>query len=381
MTIMNIYGISKRMSKKITVLAIETSCDETGVAVMQKDGQKISVISQGVASQMDIHKESGGVIPEVAAREHVMTITPMIRKMLNEANIKGSDLDAIAVTVGPGLMPALSVGVTAARALSYAWQKPLVPVHHIEGHIYSSLVSGASDAEFTIPSDQALFPALGLIVSGGHTMLVHMAGHLQYKVLGTTRDDAVGEVFDKVARMIGLPYPGGPYVSKLAETGDTTKYQFPRPMIDSGDLDFSYSGLKTAVFYTLRDIPDEKQNEEKPHIAASFEQAVVDSLLAKVKAAMANNNYKTLLLAGGVAANTRLREALTIFSEEQSIQYKVAPLSLCGDNAVMIGQVALIAHEQKRTASWEDVDTIARVSIEATASARFSAPDSLDHES
>lgn len=368
------------MSKKITVLAIETSCDETGVAVMQKEGEEIRVLSQGVASQMDIHKASGGVIPEVAAREHVMVISPMIKNMLAEANVVGEALDAIAITVGPGLMPALAVGVTAARALSFAWNKPLVPVHHIEGHIYSSLLSGESDTHFSVPPNENIFPALALIVSGGHTMLVRITDHLTYQILGSTRDDAVGEVFDKVARMMGLPYPGGPYVSQLAEKGDATKYDFPRPMMNSGDLDFSYSGLKTAVFYALRDLPEAEKEQEKPHVAASFEQAVIDSLVAKVKTALKDDVYTTLLLAGGVAANTRLREALTVFAQKQDVQFKVAPLSLCGDNAVMIGQVGLVAYAKNRTTSWKEVDAIARVSIEATGSARFSALDLLDHE-
>ncbi len=357
------------------ILAIETSCDETGVAVMQKEGENISVLADAIASQIDIHKETGGVIPEVAAREHSQVIRPLIEKVMREADVTKDNIDAIAITVGPGLMPALSVGVTAARTLAYAWGKPVVPVHHIEGHVYSALLNTESrmqnqelshgdtqNSKFKIPNSDA-FPVLTLIVSGGHTLLIEVKNHLQYKIIGTTKDDAVGEAFDKVARMLELPYPGGPEISRLAEEGNSAAYDFPRPMLDSGDLDFSYSGLKTSVLYQIREL-GELTNQQKKDIAASFQQAIIDSLLAKVKTALEKSTYQTLLLSGGVAANEALRTALEQLAQEQSITLNISPVELCGDNAVMIGQVGLQALEAGRTKKWPSIDAIARVSIE-----------------
>ncbi len=380
------------MSSKKTILAIETSCDETGIAVMSKEDKTIKVLSQAVASQIDIHKMTGGVVPEVAAREHVSVIRPMIEDALKEAQISGPELDTIAVTVGPGLMPALSVGVTAARTLAYAWNKPLVPVHHIEGHVYSALLNTVSSskyqvssrakqfpisrarsaddahlqpATYNLPTNKAVFPALALIVSGGHTLLIKVTQHLKYQIIGSTRDDAAGEVFDKVARLLGLPYPGGPQISKLAEQGNPAVFAFPRPMLHSGDLDFSFSGLKTAVFYTLRDMPPENIEAKKADIAASFQQAVVDSLTAKVRAALQAANYKTVLLAGGVAANKLLRQQMLKTAQSADKALSIAPVSLCGDNAVMIGQVGLIAMEAGRQISWRQIEPVARPPLES----------------
>jgi len=344
--------------KRITVLAIETSCDENGVAVMSKEGNTIKVLSQAVASQIDTHKKTGGVVPEVAAREHVTVIRPMIETALKQSGITGPELDAITVTTGPGLMPALSVGVTAARTLAYVWQKPVVPVHHIEGHIYSALVDQISDNGYSL-SDKH-FPSLALIVSGGHTLLIKIAGHLNYEIIGSTRDDAAGEVFDKVARMLELPYPGGPQISKLAVAGNAAAFDFPRPMIDSGDLDFSFSGLKTAVLYTLRDIGEDISEKKKADIAASFQEAVVDTLANKVKQALSLGDYEAILLAGGVAANISLRQRLQQVADENRLLLKTAPLALCGDNAVMIGQAGLVALEAGRTIAWQEVEPVAR---------------------
>ncbi|MBI1834026.1 MAG: tRNA (adenosine(37)-N6)-threonylcarbamoyltransferase complex transferase subunit TsaD [Candidatus Andersenbacteria bacterium] len=343
-----------------TVLAIETSCDETGVAVMEKKGEKITVYASAVASQIDIHAETGGVVPDVAAREHVKVITPLIKKILQQSGKNKETIDAIAVTVGPGLMPALSVGVQAARTLAFAWNKPLVPVHHLEGHIVSALLGEEGiKSTYTIPASP--FPALALIVSGGHTMLVRTDDFLHYQLLGQTKDDAAGEVFDKVARMLKLPYPGGPHVSKIAERGDVNAFKFPRPMIHSGDLHFSFSGLKTAVLYALRDNPSAKKED----IAASFQMAVVDSLLKKTEQALEIEEYKTLLLSGGVAANALLRAEIGTLAVNQGIKLCIAPLSLCGDNAVMIGQVGLLAFEAGRKESWQNVDAKARMSLES----------------
>jgi N6-L-threonylcarbamoyladenine synthase len=370
--------------KTTTIFAIETSCDETGVAVLQKEGDTITVLAEAVASQIDIHAANGGVVPEVAAREHVAVIGPLITKVLQEAKIKtpSDEIDAVAVTVGPGLIPALAVGVQAARTLAYAWQKPIIPVHHIEGHIYSALLSKAGMTNDQIPMTNELFPALALIVSGGHTMLIMIRDHLQYEVIGETRDDAAGEAFDKVARLLKLPYPGGPHLSKLAAMGDRAAFTFPRPMLNTPDFDFSFSGLKTAVLYTLRDqnpsspplvrgdqvtVPPDKGEVGglKANIAASFEQAVVDVLVTKTKRAVQKNNPQVLLLAGGVAANRPLRQQLQAMADESGVELRIAPLNLCGDNAVMIGQVGCLAFEQGRVSSWYDIDAQARIPVES----------------
>lgn len=390
------------------ILAIETSCDETGVAVLQKEEDTITVLAEAVASQVDVHALTGGVVPEAAAREHVQVIGPLIEKVLSEAGINSQYLtpnpspkliDVIAVTVGPGLMPALAVGVQAARTLAYAWRRPIVPVHHIEGHVYSALLEEtrgkkqeARNGErsnlnsclaqrspwaklgFLIPDSRSIFPALALIVSGGHTMLILMPDHLQYQVLGQTRDDAAGEAFDKVARLLNLPYPGGPHLSRLAVQGDPTAYNFPRPMIHSKDFDFSFSGLKTAVLYKLRAVkggrttfPPDKGDAGGlwANIAASFEQAVVDVLVAKTKAAVKEYRPRLLLLAGGVAANKPLRQQLQKMAAQSQTKLRIAPESLCADNAVMIGQVGTLAYEAGRVASWQNVDATPRLPLES----------------
>ncbi len=342
---------------------------------MQKTGGGVRVLGEAIASQIDIHRATGGVVPEVAAREHVSVIRPLIERVMHEAGCEPRDLDAMAVTVGPGLMPALSVGVTAARTLAYVWDKPIVPVHHIEGHIASALLSAEESTKtkaqipnnFKVPNPKQVFPALALIVSGGHTLLIRVSGHVQYKVIGSTRDDAVGEVFDKVGRMLGLPYPGGPHVSQLAQQGDAAAFPFPRPMLASGDLNFSYSGLKTSVYYAIRrrqQALSELPRQVKADIAASFQAAVVDSLLAKLEAASRQDEYATILLAGGVAANRLLRQRLGEFASARSQKLQIAPLPLCGDNAVMIGLAGLFAFAAGRLKVWTSTDARARVSIE-----------------
>lgn len=345
--------------KTSILLAIESSCDETGVSVVRKNGDAVEVVSELVASQANIHEATGGVIPEVAAREHLAVIGPMISSALEKGGVTPENIDAIAVTVGPGLMPALAVGVQTAKTLAFVWEKDIVPVHHIEGHMYSALLQGSD-----------VFPALGLIVSGGHTMLVEMENHLQYSILGQTRDDAAGEVFDKVARMLQLSYPGGPKVSALAQKGNGAAYAFPRPMMHSKDLDFSYSGLKTAVLYQVQEL--EKQPFDKlrvpeqvrADIAASFEAAVVESLVAKLSQALQAEKYKSVLLAGGVAANKVLQRAVQDVAQKHGVQTYIAPQALCGDNATMIGQAGVYAYEAGRTKNWRDIDAIARVPIE-----------------
>lgn len=341
-----------------TLLAIESSCDETGVSVVQKSVEEIRVLAALVASQANIHEQTGGVIPEVAAREHLNVIGPMIASVIQKSNCTKEHIDAIAVTVGPGLMPALAVGVQAAKTLAYVWEKPIIPVHHIEGHIYSALLQ-ANEANAAISS----FPALALIVSGGHTMLIEISDHLTYKILGETLDDAAGEVFDKVARMLNLPYPGGPHVSELAMHGNPQAFNFPRPMRNSGDLNFSYSGLKTAVLYQTRAL-GEKIDNQKNNIAASFQAAVIDSLAEKLVTAAQAKQYKAILLAGGVAANAALRSRIQQEADALHVPLLVAPASLCGDNATMIGQAGVFAYEAGRIKSWREIDAIARINIE-----------------
>lgn len=356
------------MSDK-TILAIETSCDETGLAVVRQTGERVTVLSQAVVSQIDVHALTGGVVPEVAAREHVQVIGSLIKQVLKEAQIAvgKSQLDAIAVTVGPGLMPSLVIGVQTARVLSYLWNIPIVPVHHIAGHIASALYKSKqlpdsqsiAPNEFILTPTTNLYPALALIVSGGHTQLIEIDSSLSYKILGSTLDDAAGEAFDKVARLLGLPYPGGPHLSELAAIGDEKAFPFPRPMLHSGNLNFSFSGLKTAVLYTLRD----NSTAHKANIAASFELAVIDVLVAKTKRALLDFVPAQLLLAGGVAANQRLRIALTDLASTYNIPLSIAPLSLCGDNGIMIALAGLVALKQSRTTSWRDINAQARLPL------------------
>lgn len=295
------------------MLGIETSCDETGVAVVE-DGRRILV--NRVASQIDVHAEFGGVVPEIASRQHTEIIHQLADKALDEAN---GNVDAVSVTAGPGLMGSLLVGVCFAKAFAYARDLPLVPVHHLEGHIFSPFLDDEAVA----------FPALALIVSGGHTQLVYCRAAHDYDIIGRTRDDAVGESFDKVARLLNLPYPGGPSIQKAAEAGDSKAFDFPRAMERSEDLDFSYSGLKTAVLYALR----ENAEVNPADVAASFQAAAIDMLVTKTKAGLQYSKAPRLLVVGGVAANRLLRDRL---ESEIDVPVLIPPFSLCTDNAAMI---------------------------------------------
>ena len=305
-----------------TILAFETSCDETGVAIV-RDGRQ--VVADVVASQIDVHREFGGVVPEIASRQHTLVISQLTAKVLREAGMENGDgIDAVAATIGPGLMGSLLVGVSFARALSYAWSKSFVPTHHIEGHLFSVfLAEEAPD-----------FPFLALVVSGGHTQLVQCTAPHRYEILGKTRDDAVGESFDKVARLLDLPYPGGPSIQKAAVGGDPKAYDFPRAMREKGGLDFSYSGLKTAVLYALQDAQGTAKIAD---VAASFQAAAVDILLIKTRQAIEQTGARRLVVAGGVAANKLLRERL---QAELGIPVFVPPFAYCIDNAAMIGAAA-----------------------------------------
>jgi len=349
--------------KSITLLAIETSCDETAVAVVKRTGDNIRVLANEIASQIDVHKLTGGIVPEAAAREHVAVIRPMIEKAMKNAKVTGDKLDAIAVTVGPGLQPALSVGVTAAQTLSFAWQKPLVPVHHIEGHIYSALSPQINPTAYSL-QPIAPFPALALIVSGGHTLLIKISEHLQYEVIGSTRDDAVGEAFDKVARMLDLSYPGGPIISKLSKEGDPNTFKFSRPMLNSKDLDFSFSGLKTEVLYKLRELNEKNIPYKKADIAASFQQAAVEAVVKKTETAAKKHKPSLLLLAGGVAANRLLRSQMKDIGSRLSVHLQISPQKLCGDNAIMIALTASLAFPAGRCKDWQKIDAVSRINIE-----------------
>lgn len=302
------------------ILGIESSCDETGIAVV-RDGRE--VLANEVASQIDVHRVFGGVVPEIASRQHTKVISQITRRVLEDAGVAPEELDAVAATNGPGLMGSLLVGVCFAKALAYAWDKPFVPVHHLEGHLFSVFLGEKEPA----------FPFLALVVSGGHTQLIQCHAEHQYEILGTTRDDAIGESFDKVARLLNLPYPGGPSIQKAAEGGNPEAYDFPRAMTNDDSLDFSYSGLKTAVLYALQGSTDVNVAD----VAASFQAAAVDVLMLKTKRAVKQYNAERLVLAGGVAANKLLRDRL---AAEMDIEVFMPPFKYCIDNGAMIAAAA-----------------------------------------
>lgn len=320
------------MSESI-ILSIETSCDETAASVI-KNGNEI--ISNEVVTQMMTHKKFGGVVPEVASRQHVEVMTTVIDEALKNANMQMDDIDAIAVTEGPGLIGALLVGVASAKALAFSHQKPLIPVHHIAGHIYAN--------HLVKPLE---FPLIALIVSGGHTELIYMKNHLDFEVIGETRDDAVGEAYDKVARTIGLPYPGGPEVDRLAQIGQDT-LNFPRVWLEKDSYDFSLSGLKSAVINTLHNKKQKNEEIIKEDVATSFQNSVVEVLVGKTMAAVKDYDVQHLIVAGGVAANKGLRHALEQESNKLGIDLSIPPLNLCTDNAAMIGSVAHFLYENNR---------------------------------
>lgn len=320
------------MSESI-ILSIETSCDETAASVI-KNGNEI--ISNEVVTQMMTHKKFGGVVPEVASRQHVEVMTTVIDEALKNANMQMDDIDAIAVTEGPGLIGALLVGVASAKALAFSHQKPLIPVHHIAGHIYAN--------HLVKPLE---FPLIALIVSGGHTELIYMKNHLDFEVIGETRDDAVGEAYDKVARTIGLPYPGGPEVDRLAQIGQDT-LNFPRVWLEKDSYDFSFSGLKSAVINTLHNKKQKNEEIIKEDVATSFQNSVVEVLVGKTMAAVKDYDVQHLIVAGGVAANKGLRHTLEQKSNKLGIDLSIPPLNLCTDNAAMIGSVAHFLYENNR---------------------------------
>jgi N6-L-threonylcarbamoyladenine synthase len=312
--------------KPARILAIETSCDETACAVLE-NGR--ALLSSVVASQMEVHARYGGVFPEVASRQHVLAIIPVVQQALSQAHLTLSDLDAIAVTRGPGLAGSLVVGMNMAKGLALGTGLPLVGVNHLEGHLYSAWVYNYGDE----PPAEPQFPLMALLVSGGHTELNLMSGHLEYQRLGATLDDAAGEAFDKVARTLGLAYPGGPAIQEAAESGDPQKFDFPRAWLE-GTYDFSFSGLKTAALRTVQELQKKGRELPVPDLAASFQAAVVDVLFTKTLQAAREHGAKEILVAGGVSANGGLRQA---FLSQAEFPVHIPPLALCTDNAAMIG--------------------------------------------
>ena len=318
------------------IMGIETSCDETSVSIV-KNGREI--VSNIVSSQIESHKRFGGVVPEIASRHHVEQITIVLEEAMKEAGVSYDDLDAVAVTEGPGLVGALLIGVNAAKTVAFAHGIPLVGVHHIAGHLYANRLVKEME-----------FPLLALVVSGGHTELVYMKEHGHFEVIGETRDDAAGEAYDKVARTLSMPYPGGPHIDRLAANGEAT-IDLPRAWLEDGSYDFSFSGLKSAVINTVHNAEQRGETIKPEDLAASFQESVVDVLVTKTLHAVKEYPVKQVLLAGGVAANKGLRAALTAaFSEVPDVELIIPPLSLCGDNAAMIAAAGSIVFEKGQRA-------------------------------
>lgn len=368
------------------ILAIETSCDETACAVVKISGKKspkFEVLSSVISSQIKVHAPYGGVVPTLAAREHAKNLPVVFRRALREAKVKMENIDYIAVTQGPGLVIALLVGVHFARGLAYAYNKKIIPTNHIAGHIFSNWLA----------NEKIKFPVLNIVVSGGHTELILMKKIGSYEILGATRDDAGGESFDKVAKMLGLGYPGGPAIARLAEQwndqfsqlrqgfdgqaifnfqtksnhpagGQISRFHLPRPMINSKNYDFSFSGLKTAVLYMLKDKPEIKKNKKLLiEFCAAFQQAVVDVIVAKTIKAAREYRVNTIALAGGVSANQQLRGQLekAVKTELKNVDFLIPPMKFTTDNAAMIAAAAYF--NRKKAISWENLDADANLTL------------------
>lgn len=329
------------MTRKTLILGLETSCDDTAASVVLNGRD---VLSSVVSSQEQFHRRFGGIVPEIASRCHLDYINPVIDEALSKAGVTVHDLDGIAVTYGPGLVGSLLVGVSVAKALAYTLDLPLMAVNHLEGHIYANFLTGTV----------ITFPLLCLVVSGGHTSLIHMRDHGLIEVMGRTRDDAAGEVFDKVARALGLGFPGGAIIDQLAQQGDASVFSFPRAlMTEEGKLDFSFSGVKTSVLNCIRR-EAEKGNRVKPaDLAAAFQDAVVDVLVEKSLLAIRKKGTKQFLLAGGVAANGELRRRLRQRLSNENIELLYPPVELCTDNGAMIASAGYFYLHRGRTAPWD----------------------------
>lgn len=338
------------------ILGIETSCDETAAAVVEGNEDGVFVLSNVISSQIDIHKKYGGVVPEVAAREHVLNILPVIDKALKKADIDKKnikkDLDAIAVATGPGLITSLLVGVESAKTLAYSWNIPIISINHIAGHIYANFIGKSLDTKL-------LFPSIILTVSGGHTMLVLMRDFDKFETIGETRDDAAGEAFDKAAKMLGLSYPGGPIISSEAEKYNKNTSQniikMPRPMISKGGFDFSFSGLKTALRYAIEE--DKNYQKNIPAYAHEFQQAIIDVLISKTISAAKKYRTKSIMLTGGVSANKELRFQLAqkISASLPDTIFKIPDMQYTTDNAAMVACAGYYKAKQRKFTKWQDM--------------------------
>ena len=322
------------MKKKPIILGIESSCDETAASIISENEQNVPIIlSNIISSQVDVHKEFGGVVPELAARSHIEKIDLITKKAINESGVKIDDIDAVAATAGPGLIVCLSVGLSFGKTIALSLNKPFIAVNHLEGHALSPKLNSKLD-----------YPYLLLLISGGHTQFLSVNGLGKYKRLGTTIDDAVGEAFDKTAKMIGIEFPGGPQIEVYAKKGDPNKYELPKPIFYKGGCNLSFAGLKTAVLRIAKQI---KIKQEKYDLAASFQKTIEEILYKKTKIAFKefkninNDKNNTFVVAGGVAANEKIRETLTKLCEEENFNAIFPPVSLCGDNAAMIAMVGL----------------------------------------
>lgn len=355
------------------ILGIESSCDETAAAVVE-DGTRL--LSNVVNSQIDIHAAYGGVVPEVAARSHIEVINPVINTALADANLTWDDIDAIAVTYAPGLVGSLLVGTLAARTLATVKNKPLYPIHHVEAHVYANFITEqAPHLTLTLPSKQPVFPMLALIVSGGHSQLVLFRSHGDYELLGQTQDDAVGEAFDKVAKIIGLPYPGGPSVAAAALHGDSLRYRLPKARLQN-PYDFSFSGLKTAVLravqaevgvdYTFpsHELPARLNDVQRADFAASFQRIAVETLVDKAEQAYRDYAPASVVIAGGVAANQELRRQL---AERLPLPIEYAPMQLCTDNAAMIACLGYYYASAHQPTDPRDLTVVPSLSMTRTA--------------
>ena len=334
-----------------TLLAIESSCDETAVSIVRgAAGAATEILASEISSQIELHRVHGGVVPELASRNHSLRLRPLVEQALDHAGLKVTDFDAFAATTGPGLASSLLIGSTAAKALACATGKPFLAINHLEGHLLSPFVG-----ETQVP------PHLALIVSGGHTLLLDVQGPGRYRKLGGTRDDAAGEAYDKVGKMLGLPYPGGPEIEKIAKQGDPTAFDFPRSMLHDPHHDFSFSGLKTAVLYTLQGLGDPteilRDEQTVADLAASFQQAVIEILVGKTVKAARRSGHKLIALSGGVSLNGTLRAAFEAAGKKHGLKIAVASPTMCTDNAAMIAFAALLRHLAGETSPLDaDID-------------------------
>jgi N6-L-threonylcarbamoyladenine synthase len=368
----------------MNILAIETSCDETAVSFLKAEKGRFIVLDDLISSQIKIHAPFGGVVPNLAAREHLKNLPVLLNKIIKKHKLGLAKIDLIAVTQGPGLIPALLIGTNAAKALAYAWKKPLVGVHHVAGHIYANFIREVKSQKSKVKSSETKFPILALIVSGGHTQLILMKKHMDFKIVGETLDDAAGEAFDKVAKILNLGYPGGPAISAIADQFRISNFEFrnksktknskfslPRPMINSKDLNFSFSGLKTAVLYTVKKNPRILKNKNLvAALCAEFQQAVIDVLVSKTMKAARKYAPRTILLGGGVSANQELRKQLgdKIKEELRNTKYQIPDTGYSLDNAAMIALAGYFRYTQTKSKkefsiNWKNLEADAGLSL------------------